>query len=87
MSGCRHCHGALTVEPLAPDGVVHATGDLLCPGHTTVSSDGSNVAQRGCAATCAYAAPEGLRWAVACHFQADHPGDLHTDGSVTWTSR
>lgn len=45
---CRNCGAVLVPEPLAPDGVIHErTRDLLCPGHTTLASDGSNTAQRG----------------------------------------
>lgn len=45
---CGNCGGAVIDEPLAPYGVTHAGGALLCASHTTVSADGSNVAQRTC---------------------------------------
>lgn len=42
---CRNCGGPLMPEPLMPEGYVHANGEPLCPGHSTVSSDGSNSAR------------------------------------------
>jgi hypothetical protein len=44
---CRNCDGPLVPEPLMPQGYIHANGVPLCPGHSTVSSDGSNSARPG----------------------------------------
>ena len=42
---CRNCGGPLMPDPLMPEGWNHANGVPLCPGHSTVSSDGSNSAR------------------------------------------